>query len=773
MNQLSKPRRLIRRLLRVFSYGCIASAIAVAVYGVWLYERIETRFSGQRWQLPSKIYSDVTLLYPGLSINRRLLLDQLARLEYRAVKQKPERSGEMRAGETRIDLFLHALKTPDRERAAFPVVIHLDRDRIASIRRSDNGEALSLLEIEPEEIDLFFGPEREKRRLVSIDQVPPHLIQAVLTAEDNRYFSHHGIDFRGILRAAFANLRHGEIRQGGSTITQQLAKNYFLTPERTFTRKLRELMIALILELRYDKRTILEIYFNEIYLGQKGSISVNGVGEASWFYFGKPVEELSLPEAATIAALIRGPNAYSPYLNPERCERRRRHLLDKMYEETVIGKTEWQAAREAAVEPVGYEVFAKRAPYFVDFLSQQLTELYSPEALASLGLSIYTTLDAQLQQAAEAALTNGLERLEKDRPELTADGGSRLQGAVVVLQPRSGAVLAMVGGRDYGESQFNRVTQARRQAGSTFKPFVYLSGLDQLSPISVLPNTPATYTVDGKDWQPRNFSETHRRAYRLREALAQSINRSTVHLAMAVGVDQIVDTAAAFGFSTPLPPYPSLALGAVDVIPIELARAYGVFAAGGIQAEPLTIRDVLGGEGEPLERRDIQLKHVLPPAKAYLMTSLLESVIQEGTGKGVRSWGIRFPVAGKTGTTNNYRDAWFVGYTPDLLMLVWVGFDDGASIGASGAQAALPIWAELARAVPHRFAGLEFVAPPGIVRKSVCLRDTEGASIWPCQEIREEVFLEGKVPDDAGILPGAGALIQRLLKGLTGEKEKR
>jgi penicillin-binding protein 1B len=468
-----------------------------------------------------------------------------------------------------------------------------------------------------------------------------------------------------------------------------------------------------------------------------------------------------------LAGIIKGPNAYSPNLHPERCRARRQALLDQMKRTGTISRQEWETARNAPLGPVVHKPYSKRAPYFVDYLSRQLEAFYSPDDLTSLGLSIFTTMDTQVQQAAETALQNGLAALEAADPDLLRAGGTPLQGALVVIQPRTGAVLAMVGGRAYAASQFNRVTMARRQAGSTFKPFVYLAALDRKSAVSVLPNLPTTYTVDGKEWQPGNFSDVNRRALRLREALAQSVNRPTVHLAMEIGIEKVVATASAFGFSTPLPLYPSVALGAVEVIPIELARAYGVFAAEGILAVPMPIRDVLSGGGEPLQRQSVELVQTISPAKAYLMTSLLKSAVTEGTGKGIVSRGIRFPVAGKTGTTNDYRDAWFIGYTPDVLILVWVGFDDGASINATGAAAALPIWVELVRSIPHRFAGLDFVQPPGIVLEDVCLEDTEGRSPWPCQEIREEVFLEGVGPAENG-LTGPGALIKRLLKGLKG-----
>ena len=314
------------------------------------------------------------------------------------------------------------------------------------------------------------------------------------------------MDPRGILRAIYTNLRHASIRQGGSTITQQLAKNYFLTLKRTFIRKLKELFMSLTIETMYEKNEILEIYLNEIYLGQKASVAISGIGEASFFYFGKSVSNLSLDEAATLAGLIRGPNHYSPYIDKDRCQKRRNMVLNAMHEQGWISDEELKTALPLPVEAVGYASYGKKAPYFMDYLSEQLTVLYSPQDLSSLGLSIYTTLDTQVQMAAENALKRGLDSLEKSNPDLhRKDPQKQLQGAVIVMQPKTGYVLAMVGGRNYSVSQFNRITQARRQPGSAFKPFVYLSGLDKLTPASILSNETGTYEIDGKEWSPQNY----------------------------------------------------------------------------------------------------------------------------------------------------------------------------------------------------------------------------------------------------------------------------
>ncbi|HSO21098.1 MAG TPA: transglycosylase domain-containing protein, partial [Desulfosarcina sp.] len=614
--------------------GLIVTVIVLAVVmaaGIgYLSREVDKRFSGRRWSIPSRIYADATLLYPGIRLNRPLFMRKLERLGYRSAEIPPRRKGELRVREKTLDLYLHDLDLPDTRREGFPVRLTFQGQTLASIRRLDAGPPVALVTLEPEPLGFFFGPEREKRELIAVEQMPDHVTHAVLAAEDNRFFDHCGLDWRGIGRALLANLRSGTIRQGGSTITQQLAKNFFLTPERTVSRKLKEMVLALVIEWRYDKATILEMYLNEIYLGQNGSVSINGIGEASRFYFDKPATALSIAEAAALAGLIRSPNTYSPYADAERCRQRRDRILLSMHHQGWISAEAHAAARGTPVQPAGYRAQPSTAPYFVDYLSTQLATLYAPEDLSSLGLSITTTLDTQVQEAAEAALARGLQRIEAamaDTPQARAEA-EPLQGAIVVMKPQTGAVLAMVGGRDYGLSQFNRVVQARRQAGSTFKVFTYLSALDTFTPISVLSNRKRTYDVDGKPWQPRNYSPIDTPEVSLREALARSINRATVDLAMQVGIDQVAETARRFAFAAPLPPYPSLALGAVDVTPLEMARAYCVFPAAGLLPNPISLRDVYDDGGQALTRRHMRVARIIPPEHAFLMTSLLRSAVE-------------------------------------------------------------------------------------------------------------------------------------------------
>ncbi len=739
---------MLKKLFKWASLVLIPIFLGLTVYCWYLSTRIDKRFSSRGWSIPSTVYSDTGILYPGQRLNFALFKDKFYHLGYREVSHQPRQKGEIRFSSSAVEIFLNDLEIPSQTRQGFPVKIHYSHNRLESLKRLDRPAFLPILELEPEEIGKFYGPKHERRRLVSIQQVPEHFIYAVLAAEDNRFYEHPGFDPLGILRALYVNLRHGSIRQGGSTITQQLAKNYFLTPDRKISRKLNELFISIVMEIMYAKNEILEIYLNDIYLGQNGPVAINGIGEASFFYFGKPVMQLSLVEAATIASLIKAPNHYSPFIDKFRCLQRRNAVLQAMHAKGWISDKDLHASIQLPVETVGVTEYSQKAPYFMDYLSRQLETLYSPKVLSTLGLSIYTTLDTQVQAAAEMALANGLAQLERSNPVLRRkDKLKQLQGALIVMQPKTGYILAMVGGRDYSTSQYNRIIQSQRQPGSAFKPFVYLAGLDKLTPASKLSNEPRAYTVNGEPWQPQNFSQHYEPSVRMRTALAESHNLATVDLAMQVGLEPIAKQVSRFHFSTSIKPYPSLALGAFEVIPLELARAYCVFAADGVLPYPLALKDVIDENNNVLKQTHVKVERLISPAKAFIMTSMLQSVITEGTARSLNQKDILGTVAGKTGTTNNYRDAWFVGYTQDILTLVWVGFDNGESISATGATAALPIWNDLMNSIPQYLPQNGFNMPSGVVKRTVCSDSGMLAVDKGCPEPMEEYFLEERLPE--------------------------
>lgn len=726
----------------------VVLAALSAFYLTDLMKGLETRFSGRLWDIPSKVYSDITLLYPDQSINLPSLSAKLSRLGYREGSAWPAKPGEMRFTKAGLEIYLHEFNSSFYQQKSQWVSIGLAKNRITEIRRGDKGERLDVLELEPEELMLYFGPDRERRQLVSFKQLPLHLIHAVLAAEDRGFYHHHGIEPTGILRAMLTNLKELEISQGGSTITQQLAKNYFLTPERTLVRKFKEVLITGILEYRFDKDTILEMYLNEIYFGQEGSVSVNGIGEASRFFFDKTVSDLSVSEAAVLAGLIKGPNQFSPHKNPERCKSRRNDVLDAMAKNGWISDQMLDIEKEKPVRPAAYRSYSQKAPYFMDYLTRQLTALYSRDMLSSEGLSIFTTIDTQVQSAAENALKKGLERLESARPSLKRkDPAQSLQGVVIVMQPKTGYILAMVGGRDYAVSQFNRATQAKRQPGSAFKPFVYLSALDKYTPLSMLSNTPQTFMINGQPWTPKNYYEKTDSTISFRDALAQSQNLATVNLAYDIGFESVSKMARAFSFSVPDTPYPSMVLGSLETDPLSVCRAYCVFAADGILPFPLSIKEVLNTEGKTIESRHAEIEKLISPAKAYMMSDLLREAVRSGTGRSLKQLGVDFPVAGKTGTTNDSQDAWFVGYTPDLVTLVWVGFDDNDSVGGTGATAALPIFADLMKALPQYVSGEWLPMPEGIESIRICMESRQRARQDCCPHVFEEIFLSGNQPD--------------------------
>jgi penicillin-binding protein 1B len=757
---------MLKKLIKYSLLLTVLAGLAMLIYAWHLSGQVEKRFSARRWSIPSTVYSDTTLLYPGQRFNPSLFNEKLVNLGYHRVHHLPSQKGEIRIRPDAMDIFLNDLKTPWSRREGFLIQIGFNENKIGTISRMDNGQTIPILELEPEEIMQFFGQERERRQLISIEQVPEHLIRAVLAAEDHRFFQHYGVDFRGILRALVTNLRHGSIRQGGSTLTQQLAKNYFLTPARTITRKFKEVILSVIIELKYDKRDILEIYLNEIYLGQKGSVAINGFGEASYFYFGKPVKHLTLSEAAVIAGLIKAPNHYSPYRDITRCRSRRDAVLQAMHRWEWITESTLQTALKQPIKAVGFIASDTKAPYFIDYLTEQLNTLYRPEDLSSLGLSIYTTLDTQVQMAAEKALAKGLTRLENSNAALQREAPEeKLQGAIIVMQPKTGHILALVGGRNYSVSQFNRITQARRQPGSAFKPIVYLSSLSQFTPTSLLSNDPKSYTVNGKLWEPQNFEPVTEYTVSLKDALKKSYNLATVDLAMQTGLERIVDTSRRFQFSTPIKPYPSLALGAFEVVPIELTRAYCVFAAEGVQPFPLSLKGVVDEHDKILEQQHLNIERLITPAEAFVMNSMLQSVVKEGTAQSLQWRGVSWPVAGKTGTTNNFRDAWFVGYTPDILALVWVGFDNGDSTEATGAGAALPIWADLMMAIPQYRSETDFKMPNGVEKIRVCAV-TGRPAVAGCPEPAEVYFLTGRTPDEDCPLHDKGGFTGKIIKGV-------
>lgn len=598
----------------------------------------------------------------------------------------------------------------------------------------------------------------ENRVLIRFSDMPPHLTDAVLSIEDRKFREHWGVDLLGIARAVWSNIRDRRLAQGASTITQQLARDLFLTKEKTLSRKLKELLLAIRIEQTYSKDEILELYLNQIYFGE----GAYGVEAAAKTFFDKHTRDLTLPECALLAGLNRNPIGYSPANHPEAAVGRRNVVLGAMLETGVISHEEYRTARETPLEIAEKQPYGRLAPYFVSYVKQQLEQTYGAERVYRDGLKVYTTLDTRLQTIAEESVESSLRELEtregyavqrdstwfalKPKPKGSIE---YLQGALIALDPAEGAIKAMVGGRSFEESHFNRTVQAKRQPGSAFKVFVYTTAIQRgFTPGSVLLDTPLVIPgPGGDDWEPTNYTENFRGLVTLRLALEKSINIPAVKLLLGVGVNNVVRTARAMGVRGRLHAFPSLALGSAEVTLLDLTSAYGVLANQGIRAEPISILEVRDRHGLLLERTRAKKREVLDAQTAYVVTDMLASALDRGTGQGARRAGFKLPAGGKTGTTNDYTDAWYMGFTPNLATGVWVGFDEKKSMGEkkTGAAVALPIWTRFMLGATRDSPPLEFPVPDGIVTRQICT--TTGYLAGPsCPETRAEIFINGTEP---------------------------
>jgi penicillin-binding protein 1B len=727
---------------------------------------VTARFGGQRFEVPSRVYTAPAILYPGLDWKLVDLEGTLKRLGYRrASSVRNLEPGQYVWGSSRVRIHLRAFEHPSRPEPARDVVLRLTRNTIEEIRTLPTNREAGALLLEPEQIGAYYGIHREQRELLRLDEVPQHMIDAVLAVEDQRFETHPGIDWRRIAGAFVANLRAGSIQQGGSTLTQQLVKNFFLTPERTLRRKAQEAVMALLVEARYDKHEILQAYLNEIYLGQRGATAIHGIGEAARLYFGKSGRDLSVSEAALLAAIIQSPNGISPYREAKRATQRRNLVLALMHRQGRLDDGTFEAARSSPLQLATVVPDPGDTRYFLDLVRRQLSAAYDSDVLTSEGLRIYSTLDRRAQRLAAVALREGLARLEAAHPQLQSDDPARaLQGCIIALRPQSGEIMALVGGRDYGVSQFDRCSQARRQTGSVFKPFVYIAALEPagdgpfITLASFLDDSPLEISTPSGPWRPENYDHEFNGIVPVREALERSMNVATARLADEIGMSRVVNVARRLGITSRLPEVPSLALGTADLTPLEVARAYATIASGGVRPELQALEDLVDTAGRTLERRRPGFERVLDAGTAYLATSLLEGVAERGTAAAVRATGLRGPVAAKTGTTDGEHDLWLVGFTPELVVVVWVGFDEPRGLGIASSTGALPIW----RRYVHELTGGEirgaFLRPPGVERVDVDPA-TGALALAGCPERRPEYFLEGTVPRE--VCPG-GAMADTL-----------
>lgn len=706
--------------------------------------------SAARWDLPSRVYSDATQIVPGMGYTRALLEPKLNHVGYREVKKRVENPGEYRYVDDDLEIFLNNFEYPDMEFHAMPVMVELDGSRVRSIKRLTDGITLRGVRIEPELITSIYDNEMEDRVPVSLDAVPQHVVDAIIATEDKGFYSHEGISIRGIIRAIKTDVQSKSLVAGGSTLTQQLVKNLYLTHERTFTRKGREALMALLLEMRFSKEQILEAYLNEIYLGNNGSVQIAGVEQASQVYFGKKVTYLTLGEAATLAGVIRSPNVNSPLKYPDRAKVRRDTVLKLMHDQGKISQREYE---ETVTSPLQFSRFPKTsrsAPFFVDLVLKQLRETYPETQLQTTGLRIFTTLDTIMQRSAEEALDNGIASLGK-KYKTIRNSETPLEGVVVTVQPGTGYVKALVGGRNYSKTQFNRAIQARRQPGSLFKPFVYVTAMDParrseaLTASTILDDSPISVQAGTAVWKPQNYDNRFHGRVSVREALAHSYNIPAVRAAINAGVPNVIKTAANIGVESRLEAYPSVSLGSFEVTPLEIAFAYSVFANLGVKAEPVSILAVVDRAGDIKETRSVKMKRVAPASVCYVMNDVLKDVFNYGTAARARSLGFQHAYAGKTGTTSNYRDAWFIGYSPRVLSLVWIGFDDGHSTRLAGGDACLPIWTRHMNRIDGLVADVDWKRPEDVTEREI---DPESGMLATpyCPATRSETYVAGTEP---------------------------
>jgi penicillin-binding protein 1B len=743
------------RVLLVLAVFFAAFSFVTIYYYIKLAAEIDARLQG------SSLDNSVAIFTAPfkLSIGDHLPIDELT--DYlRAVGYQQRPVGEENAiGSFEVDgnaMLIYPGDAASNQLSLNSVRIQEDKGgRVVSLTNPMTGERLSSAAIEGELLATVRDGDRRKKIAVQFSDIPDNLRNAIVAAEDHSFFSHNGVCWRGILRALKADLDHGEFVQGGSTLTQQLIKNDFLTADRTLSRKLKEAAMAIILESRLSKQEIFTLYCNDVYLGQSGTFAINGFAQAAQVYFDKDLGDLSLGEAAFLAGLICGPNRYSAHRDQSRAVERRNLVLDSMVGTGAIMPEAAAAAKTESLQIKTHEVKNDfGTSYFIDYAQRFVDDRYGPQRLSSQH-RITTTMDLRLQRAAYGALQRQTEKLDKTlaRSARKGEAPQQVQGALIAMDAHTGEVLAMVGGRSYDESQLNRATDAKRQPGSAFKPFVYATALSTRSytAASLISDTPQTFNYDGgkSEYKPSDYHGGFtNRDVTLREALRRSLNVPAVALAMSVGLGNVADVAEKSGLARPRV-YPSMALGTSEVSPLELAAAYTAFANNGMALRPIPITSISGGDKVgPAERLKASSTSVFSPQVAYLMTSLLQSVVDEGTASRLRAMGLKGAIAGKTGTTS---DGWFVGYTPRIVCAAWVGFDDNRDLRMKASDAALPMWADFMKQVLDlrpELGGDSFARPGGIVTVEIdpltgCLASPDSPSR------RQEMFLAGTEPSSS------------------------
>jgi penicillin-binding protein 1B len=780
---LSDP--LVKLLITGFAIAGIVFMTMFVYYYAKYARLVEHRMAGPIFSNAAKIYARPQRISVGDQMEVAGIASQLRRAGYtQEGKESDSPVGHFRVSSHSIQIT----PGPESFHGSGIAVITFENGRVSTIAAAGKENA-DAYELEPELVTaLFEGQERAKRELITFNDIPKVMVDAVLAIEDRRFFQHSGVNYFRLMEAAAADLRAGRHGQGGSTITMQLSRGFFLSPEKTIKRKMVEMLIALELERKFSKQRIFEMYANQVYMGQRGSYTIAGFAEASRAYFNKDIKNLTLPEAALLAGMIQRPNYLSPYKNPKRALERRNLVLDSMVETGAITHDEAERAKATGLKLTTPNVEASDAPYFVDLVKDQLSSQYGEAELNDHAYRIYTTLDPNLQRAAAEAVAEGMKLVDEQvikrrthktkvgsgkdaKTETTVESGPMPQVALVAIDPHSGEVRALVGGRNYGMSQLDHAI-AKRPTGSIFKPFVYAAAINTaltgtplemtsedansgggntagtgvFTPATLVDDSPVSIAYGDQVYEPRNYKQEYHGEVTARYALAMSLNNATVKVAQEAGFERVAALAKAAGISS-VRATPAIALGAYDATPLEMAGAYTVFANSGTHLSPVLVKSLRDSRGKALADYHTESKSVLDPRVAYVLTTMMESVINSGTGYTVRARGFQTPAAGKTGTSH---DAWFAGYTTNLLCIVWVGNDDYTDLKLSGSSTAAPIWAEfMKRAVklPQYANAGNFPAPSGVVEVTLD-KLTNRLATSTCPQDYTVAFIAGTEPKE-------------------------
>jgi len=743
-----RPPFFERRLGRILLYSSAgAFAVFVLVFGSFYlrYARmIDQRLAAGPFSGSLNIYTGPRTVAVGEVLTQQDVIGQLRRSGYTTVSGNTIGSYNVRPDA--VEVF----PGRDADETIEPGVLYFTKGRVSRIVSLRDNTERSEFTLAPQLIANFTPQERGKRRLIRYPDLPAGLVQAVVSAEDKHFFTHSGFDLFRVVKAAYIDMKEHRKEQGASTLTMQLARSLWLAPDKNFRRKFHELLITMHLEFKLSKQQIFEDYANQVYLGQNGTFSIHGFGEASRVYFNKDVSQLSVPEAALLAGMIQRPSYFNPSRYPRRALERRDFVLKLMQENGYLSREQYETAANTAIKLAPAHAQANEMQYFVDLMNDELQHKLADNQQQIR--YVYTTLDPDLQEAAQAAVDSGMALVDRELGTGRHKGMDQPQVALIALDPHSGEIKALVGGRNYGHSQLNHVL-AMRPPGSVFKPFVYAAALDTavtggpkiLTPASTVNDSQTTFAYDGRIYEPANFHDRYYGIVTLRMALAHSLNNAAVGVAQEVGYQKVVDMARRFGLNDGIKATPSVALGAYEATPLEIARAYTAFANDGVRVSPTTVSLVRGRNGKAIYQTTVKTHFVLDPRVNYLMVSMLEDVLRYGTGAGVRARGFNLTAAGKTGTSH---DGWFAGFTSNLLCVVWVGFDDYRDLNLEGARSALPIWTEfMKRAAGFRRYGSvhDFEQPLGIAMYKIC-GDTGELAGENCPDAHAEAFIQGTAP---------------------------